>query len=125
MKRWAVSVDGGLVIFLAQEGKESTANLQLLSLTAPWLDQRGCGDTTASGALGGKDRSSAPPCELWVCLPRVMQRRADMDATAIGASRNFPMSFVHYQLSLPFLFHGERTPHRGKRNMVNKMLCLG
>lgn len=107
MKRWTVSVDGGLVTFLAQEGKESTANLQLLSLAALWLDQRGHAGNVASGALGGTDRSSAPTCELWICLPRVMQGRADVDTTAIGASWNFLMSFVHYQLSLPFLFHGE------------------
>lgn len=104
--RWIVSVDGDLVMFLAQEEKESTANLQLLSLTALWLDQRGWSGNVASGALGGKDRSSTPPCELWLCLPRVMQGRADMDATVIGTSRNF-ISFLLYQLSPPVLFHRE------------------
>lgn len=64
MKRWMFSLDGGLVMFLVQEGKESTASVHLLSLTALWLDQRGCAGITASGALGGKDRSSAPSCEL-------------------------------------------------------------
>ena len=37
MKRWTVSVDGELVTLLAQEGKESTANLQLLSLLCGWI----------------------------------------------------------------------------------------
>lgn len=95
MKRWMVPVDGGLATILAQEGKESTAKLQVLSLTALWLDEEGCADTTASGALGGKDRSSAQPRELWLCLPKGMQKRVDMNATAIGASRDFLMSFVH------------------------------
>lgn len=117
--------------FLAQEGKESTANPPLLCLTALWLVHRCCAGNTVSGALGGKERSSTPPCELWVCLPRVMQGRADLfylHATAVGSSENFLVSYVHYQFRLSFIFHGEWTSQRGKKHGKQDeqlMLCLG
>jgi len=61
MKRWTVSVEGRMIMFLAGEEKESTANLQLLPLTALWLDQRGCAATTASGTVAGKKEVQQQP----------------------------------------------------------------
>lgn len=67
MKRWTVSVDGWLVMFLAQEGKENTANLQVLSLLCGWIREA---VQVTWPQVPWVERTEAQPCELWVCLPR-------------------------------------------------------
>lgn len=116
-----IPVDGGLATLLSQEGKESTAKLQVLSLTALWLGEGGCAGTMASGALGGKDRSSAQPRELWLCLPKGMQKRVDMKCHSYRCIQGFSYVIcpLTAQSTLP-LPCGMNTSY-GKKPMVNKM----